>query len=382
MTIFTSQILRAAIRRTGSFLFVVALIFPALCLAQRKRPVEVQIQKCWEHRYEGTGDSMLAADNTSIFMVRDGSVIEAVSAESGKLVWSSDVGGSVDSNLLVAAGNVFLVRRPVAGGTDKAETAVVRALSTTTGITKWSASFAGGDGSTLGTIGDAVIAISQNGIMQSFALTNGATRWKRQLPVEVGIAPIFSGGKVYLVGDGTLINSVEGTGGEPAPVAKAPFAVSTIADPQENTLVWGDERGNLTSYNLIAGRIEWQFKSGARISRIIRLAGLLVAASNDNFVYAIAPGSGNRVWKKRVLGRIQSIQAVNENSLLIQTVGEHNVLFLNVKSGKTEGQIVFKDDEFPVASTVTDDSKSAILTDRALYLYAHGGCSPKKESGP
>jgi outer membrane protein assembly factor BamB len=341
---------------------------------QKKAAAAAQFRKCWEYSYEGVAEARLATDGTSIFMVRDASFVEAVSADTGRKVWSSDVGGQVDSNLVARDGNVMLVRRVSAGGTPSAS---IVALSVATGITKWSAQVGGGENFTLGIVAGNVMVIARNGSLSSFSVADGSPKWTRRIASSFSIEPVLSGSALYYVSDGVGVASLTAAVGEPKDLVKAPFAVTALALPFEETLVWGDERGIVNSFGIGSGKINWQFKSGAGISSIVRADGLLLAASNDNFLYALQPGNGDRVWKKRVSGRIRSVTPLNEETVLIETVGEKVVQLLYLKNGKPAEQIVLRDDELPVSSLALPNSKAAILSDQALYSYGYDGCTSK-----
>lgn len=356
---------------------VTCFLAAAICLsvpAQMKPADEMQLQKCWEYRYEGNAESRLAANGSTVFILRDASVVEAVAIDSGKRAWSSDVGGNVDSNLLAAGGSVIFVRRVTAGDVSRAS---VVALSETTGITRWSADVEGNESFTLGQNAGRVIAISRSGLVSSFGLGDGSRGILRRIGSGSIGEPILSDKYIYYVSDGVQVSSAAIASGGAAAIAKAPFAVTSLSVPFDDTIVWGDERGLLTSYSVKAGKIGWQFKSGAAISSIVRADGLILAASNDNFVYAIARVSGERIWKKRVSGRIQAMRPLGDDAVLIETVGERAVQVVYLKNGRTAAQLALSGEELPVTAASLPNARAAVLSDGALYMYASGGCSPK-----
>ena len=353
-------------------LLVVLAMSATSLFGQKPASDELQIQKCWEHKFDSGGDGRITAAGGAVYVVRAGSVIEAVAADSGKLLWTSDSGGAIDSNLIVEGDSVYFIRRTIpAAGT--APEAALRAVSTATGITRWSVTIGRSEGFTLGKNDAGLIAVSKSGEVINFAMSDGSVRSRRQLATPIELLPIFDANVTVIVSEKKQIASFNGTG-DPSTIAKAEYNISTVEPNNAEKIYFGDERGNLTSFSTDSGSIYWQFKSGGGISDIIKIDGKVIAASNDNFVYALATFNGNRLWKRRVAGRVAALRAVGTDTLLVQPLGDDNVILLLAKNGKVAGQIPVSEGEFVTGSAVPDPSRVVILTDSGLYSYGIGGC--------
>jgi outer membrane protein assembly factor BamB len=343
---------------------------------QKPASDELQIQKCWEHKFESGGDGRITAAGGAVYVVRAGSVIEAVAADSGKLLWTSDSGGAIDSNLIAEGDSVYFVRRTIPTEGTAAE-AALRAVSTATGITRWSVTIGTGEGFTLGKNDGGLIAVSKSGEVLDLAIADGTVRSRRQLVANVALPPVFAGNVTLVVTDTKKITSFNGTG-DASMIAKAEYNISTVEPNNAEKIYFGDERGNLVSFSTDSGSVYWQFKSGGGISDIIKIDGKVIAASNDNFVYALASFNGNRLWKRRVPGRVAALRAVGTDTLLVQPLGDDNVILLAAKNGKVVGQIPVSEGEFVTGSAVPDASRVLILTDSGLYSFGIGGCPVAK----
>ncbi|MBP6005140.1 MAG: PQQ-binding-like beta-propeller repeat protein [Pyrinomonadaceae bacterium] len=353
-------------------LLVVLAMSAATLFGQKPASDELQIQKCWEHKFDSGGDGRITAAGGAVYVVRAGSVIEAVAADSGKLLWTSDSGGAIDSNLIVEGDSVYFIRRTIpAAGT--ATEAALRAVSTSTGITRRSVAIGAGEGFSLGKNDSGLIAVSKSGEVLSFALADGTLRSRRQLATPIELPPIFEANTTLVVSDKKQIASFNGTG-DPSVIAKSEYNISTVEPNTVERIYFGDERGNLTSFSTDSGSVYWQFKSGGGISDIIKFDGKVIAASNDNFVYALATFNGNRLWKRRVAGRVAALRGVGTETLLVQPLGDDNVILLAAKNGKVVGQIPVSSGEFVTGSAVPELSRIVILTDSGLYSYGIGGC--------
>lgn len=361
---------------TAAAVLVLLAGAPVSLFAQKKVPSELQLEKCWEHRIDSGGEGRIAVGGPNIYVVRGDSVIEAVAASTGKLLWTSDAGGSIDSNLVVEGESVYFVRRTVAYA-GKAPEAALRAIGASTGITRWSVGLSGLERYWLGNSGGFLTAISQDGEFASFALADGAVRSRRQLAAGLVRSPVFDGDRTFVVTESKQISSFIG-GGEAATLARSPYGISTVEMAGEERLYFGDERGTLSALLLNSGKLAWQFKSGGGISDIVEVAGRVIAASNDNFVYALAPYNGRRLWKRRVTGRVAALRAVGSDTLLVQPSGGDNVILLTIGTGKVVGQIRVDAGEFVTGSAIPDANRVVIVTDAALYSYGIGGCPVDK----
>ncbi len=361
---------------------LLVILVPAFISAQAASTVENPIQKCWEYKYENSADLRLETDANSVYLRRGDSGIDAVSLESGKLLWSTDVGGKIESNLVPIRDNLIFVRRSVTNESGKPETVDVRAISSATGITRWNASLSKGSSYAIGVMGDKVLAFSVDGAMQLLSVADGVEIWNRKTNVGIGTA-VFTVDRAFFVTAENEIRFVTISGGESTFVAHAQFPISAFKGTSDKTLVWGDDHGNITSFGLSSNKTAWRFKSGGRVNEILRVNGYIVAASNDNFVYAISPDAGTRVWKKRFPGRIQSLIGVGDDAVLVQTLGEEKLVLVNVKDGKTSDQVSVDGlEEVPLALKDTGLDRIIVLTNTSLYRFSRNVCSAKAQNGP
>src|SRR5215213_5791333 len=85
---------------------------------------------CWHYSAQKT-IAGLAVSNSTIYIVTEGAEVEAVSAESGERLWTSELGGDVTSNIIADRDQVYITTR-----SENAKQRV-RSLSAQTGITNW-----------------------------------------------------------------------------------------------------------------------------------------------------------------------------------------------------------------------------------------------------
>ena len=145
----------------------------------------------------------------------------------------------------------------------------------------------------------------------------------------------------------------------------------------ENDLVFGDDRGNLTSFSVSTGKTNWKFKSGGEISGILPLKDHVLATSHDNFVYWILNRNGGVVWKKRMAGRITQIADVLDQFTLISSLDDRGAVLAERENGKVVGQIVLNPDETLTGMPIITNGLIIVLTNHSAYGYRINGCGSK-----
>ena len=166
--------------------------------------------------------------------------------------------------------------------------------------------------------------------------------------------------------------------GEIVSVKKVQFAPTAVGEITGDVIT-GDERGNLTSLGK-SEKVNWNFKSGGKISAIVEIGSNLLAASNDNFVYLFTSRNGGIAWKRRLNDRVSQIGVIDGKFALVSGYEEHGAMLIDLGSGRVAGQITLAADEFAVTRPVSSNGKIFILTNSAVYGYSPTDCS-NKESG-
>ncbi len=374
MKISRSHKIRTKLIGVGGCLLAVIFGLQAGVQAQDKKPAEIQFQRCWEYKFDGSADGSVTAGPATALFVRDSSVIESVATDTGKLQWSTDVGGRIDSNILTTDENVYLVR--TAGG-EKDRTASLIAVSSETGVTKWTTQLAGSGKFTLLFAGEDVLGVSNNGDIAAVSAADGAVRSQKKVLEQVTTEPFLNGSGTLFVTNGVDVDSVDLLSFNVKTVGKAAFKIRDLFGFDDDELAWGDDRGFVTAFSIGSGKDKWQFKTGAAVTSIARPDGLLLAGSNDNFVYALSTSIGERVWKKRISDRIVSLLVIDDDTVLILTVGQKVMQLLNAKNGKPVGQIAVNE-AVPISVATSLGKRVVVLTDNSLFGYDREGCSPKK----
>jgi outer membrane protein assembly factor BamB len=117
------------------------------------------------------------------------------------------------------------------------------------------------------------------------------------------------------------------------------------------------------------------------VSGIFPVNGYLLFTSHDNFAYRISTGNGSVTWKRRLSGRAEYVSVIDEHFAIVAASDDHGAVIIDLKNGKTAGQITLDADESIVDAPVLSNGNIFILGSRAVRSYSLKGCEGKKEGG-
>lgn len=349
-----------------------ASLGPGWAFAQEKPSNEVSITKCWSYSTGDDAGAELVSDASRVFIAFVGAKLEAVSGEGQKL-WSADFGGDIASNLVIANTGLFVVT--AAGADDAPKVSTLRSLNPETGLTQWLAKLPQAERHFLDLANGSLIIISTNGVVQALDPANGGNKWQRQLAEGFVSRPVVTGDRLYLASTGKQLFVLKTATGEIDAMQKVPHAISAIAPGAGDSVVLGDERGNISSISAATGKTAWQFRTGGLVSSLFAVDGHVLVTSHDNFAYFLESRKGGLAWKRRLTGRVAQAIAIGEQYALTSAFEEHGATFADLSSGKIAGQIALGPEEIFVTTPVVTPNGIFGLTNLSVYRFALNGCA-------
>ncbi len=378
-----SRALENALPRYASKLLrsIAAALFLAVWLAsgawaQEQAEAEVVVSKCWAYPVRDLATRM-TADGSAIYTATDTAKVEAVSTNGQKL-WSSELGGSIVSNIITTASGVVFV---TASGK---ETRQLRAISKETGITMWNLPLPAAEQFYLIRSGEAIAVVGNAGTVQLIEPT-GTQRWKRELGEAISAEPYFDSGRATIATTTRRIVTIDLTTGEISTSRKAVNDVTALLQLASGDVLAGDDRGGVALVNGAEKPI-WRFRAGGQISKIFPapVAGtsFVIAASHDNFIYFIRTSNGDVEWKRRLSGRVRAASVINGRHALAFGYEDRSGMLIDLTTGRPAGQVVFGPEETVMTTPISAEPASFyLLTDAALYRFSTEACSANTESG-
>ena len=346
---------------------------------QTKPAGEVDVTKCWSYPLADEAASALASDGARVYIGGADAQVQALSLD-GKKMWATEFGGDIASNLLATDAGLFLVTATVSGD-GKAGGNMLRILSKETGITNWTAKMPDASEHFLGLYKDSVVIVSKSGIIQSIDAKTGTVKWKREIAESFVARPAFSSDRLFVASTAKQVFTILLATGEIDSLRKLTVEVSSIGQSSNNSLILGDEMGNVISIAAARQNATWKFRSGGQVSAIVHVGERLLVTSHDNFIYFLVARNGGVAWKQRLSGRVSQIGIVNDRYAFVSSFEDHSALLVDLSNGKNAGQTVFDDDENVVTGLVAPDGLILALTNQSVYAFGLNGCQRKKEGG-
>lgn len=352
-------------------LAIIAVMFCGPAAAQTTAG-QVEFRKCWQY---GDGQSRyvaLSSDERAAFVSTEDAKVSALAIDTGEKLWSSELGGSAISNLVVAADRLYLV---ALSGEGAGANVALKILSKQTGIAVKSIPLANAERYYSEAHEGSLVLASANGDIYSIDTAVHEIRWHRKPTGAIVGQPHIGASTVTVASaDNTLLRLNTKTG-EIDYTKKAESSPTVVFSTIDGNVFYGDGVGRFSS---VTGK--WTLRLGARVSSVSEVGESLIVSSFDNFVYRIDPDSGDVRWRKRLGGRVAGTAVTAERSLLIFTLGETNAVLTDFSKGKTVGQLTLAEAVEAAVIPPKFSSGSVISINGEIFSYATGLCDTKKAS--
>ncbi|HEX8247809.1 MAG TPA: PQQ-binding-like beta-propeller repeat protein [Pyrinomonadaceae bacterium] len=362
----------------GKLYFTIHLLLLSLICLTRFLPAQnvpangwdTPFQKCWElETAQMSAFPPLSDNRQTIFQTLFDGILIAVEASGGKTVWRSQFGGEIISNTFFEDNKLYLVNKTV---DEKQPEFVIRSISAATGLTLWQKNLVLNDSSRISVSANnnSIILVSETGQILYLDKTDGAETWRKDLQTEITAAPLLFENKLFIGTTENKITIFPAAGGESV------FAQNLRNAPTGNffvsaaLIVAGDRSGSVSAFRIADRKLLWKARTGAQIVDITEVSGNFLISSHDGFVYLLASKTGDRIWKKRLPGRLIGKPLVYQNFVLLQTIDGAGALILDLNSGKPVNQILFNENVVSANSALFVQGRIVIPTNKGLLAFS------------
>lgn len=296
---------------------------------------------------------------------RDG-LVKALDAESGKVLWSVNLG---DSEPALLSGGILIADGAVYIGTERG---VLVALDEETGEQKWQANIGGELLSHPAYDIDSglVIVNSSNGSLTAVGEESGQVRWT--IPSEVptltlrgNSAPVVARGGVMWGQANGRIAAAQSAQGQVAwqrsiAVPKGATEIDRLVDVDASPVIAGDRlfaigyNGQLVSLDILNGQLSWRRNYSSATNFTVVGNRIFLITAKDHIV-AVDARSGNELWKNASLEyRLLTAPTVIDNYIVVGD-SEGYLHWLDPFSGDFVAQQKLDDSGIAVAPIALDD---------------------------
>jgi hypothetical protein len=367
------------------FLFFV-LFISSVTAQQKNRAVEpneqidlsIPFKACFQKPDKNISAFSFASDNSeAIFIPYQTGKIAKINLSSEPLIWVSDLGGEISSDLIFDNGSVYLITKVFEENVKKDIDSGKRftnytlwSLDAVTGLTEWQLGFTSNTSVSLNINQDKILLITKSGIVETIKKTNGAEKVSNfQLPGIVSTSPDFFSNKFFI---GTEDNSILIVSTDKAEVLSK---ISTVQSPAStlvvtaNKLFWGEKKGFVSHYDTNINSLIWTVRFGGEISSLTLVANGILVTSLDNFVYFTSLQKGKKVWRKRLAGRILTKPLIVGNFAVLFTAVDNNAIVLDLRNGKIVNQISLADIGFILSRPVLLQKSLVFSTNKGIFSF-------------
>lgn len=335
-------------------------------------------KKCWEYQFENTVRQAIASTNGTIYLSEPGGKIRAISARSGQVMWVTELGGDIAASLAIPRVGLAVITGKSAFSGEKNPASTLRLLNFESGLARFSVPVAISGDVFLGMSGSRLVAVDGAGSIAALDVGSGSTLWSNKLNNGVKIRPAFRENAIAVATNGNKIEVLSAANGRIISSIKSEYAVTALTVRENESIVAGDERGNVINYRDATGAVWWRFKSGARIGTIVETGEGILVGSYDNFLYLISNYSGDVKWKRRMGGRLAEDPFVSDRTLYLTVSVEDTAMSIDLESGKILEEIALGENKYAMSSPVlTDGSMLVFSVPEAIVAYSNSPCIPK-----
>jgi len=335
-------------------------------------------KKCWEYHFENTVRQAIASTNGTIYLSEPGGKVRAISAKSGQVLWVTELGGEIAASLAIPKVGLAVVTGKSTFPGERVSDSTLRLLNFDSGLVRFSTPVAVSGELFLGRSGSRMVVVDTAGNIMALETVTGSPAWANKLGSDVKIRPAFRDSAIAVATSGNKIEILSPTTGQISGSIKTEHPVSAMTFGENESIVAGDERGNVVNYRDASGSIWWRFKSGAKIGTIVESDKGILVGSYDNFLYLISNYSGDVKWKRRMGSRLVNAPFVSEGRLFLTISVEDTAVSIDLENGKVIDQIALGEDKYAISGPVlTEGSMLVFSVPEALVAYSNFPCISK-----
>ena len=331
----------------------------------------------WRYDSSLTLNLTPAYDDERIYLPLSGGTIVSLKANSGQLIWRSEMGGELSASPTADQRGVY-----VASETGKPETGkrramgALRALGREGGVTLWMRTLAMPLRGALTLANGKLFGGGSDGKVYAFKSSNGEAIWSFDYSAEFNSQPVVSSSRVYIGSeDGNLIALDEATGKLLWKYRTRGAVRGPVANGND-IVYFGSGDGYVYAVNATSGRLMWRNRTGAGVQAVARENDELLVASLDNFVYKYSL-TGRRSWKRRLPGRIFSQPFVTQGRALFMPFSSSAGIVLELRDGRQVNLLPVGEEITTAASPIASGQVVLLTTEHGLLAFTQPRDKPK-----
>jgi outer membrane protein assembly factor BamB len=306
-------------------------------------------------------DSSPAVSDLVAYVGNTAGDVEAVSTTTGMSIWTAKTGGPVDSSPAIDPSAHLVI---VGSGDDS-----VYAFSMQTGATVWKTATGGVVDSSPAILNGVAYVGSDDGKLYALNETTGAVLWTATLSGQVTSSPAVdpSGDEVVAGDSGGDVTAFSAGGPSPGTVLWTHKTGGVAGTPliSGGTVYVGSADGSEYALSEATGAVTWSAPLGGQPSPAALYKGVLYLGTSASDLFALSAATGSVRWQKKASGPVTGIGMV------------YGILFLECSNGyvgayRLSGQgawVTRTGAGLSGTPAVVDNAVIVGAGDSALYVY-------------
>ena len=289
----------------------------------------------WRYPSDSTLNLTPAADGERIYLPLGGGTLVSLRARDGQFLWKSEIGGEFSAAPAADEHAVYVASEEIISEGDSHRAAgSVRAVGREGGVTLWRHIVPFPVRGALAVGEKKVFAGSSNGTVFALHKQTGNVIWLAQYGKAFNCQPVISGSSVYVGSEDGALFSLDEQTGKPQWRYRTSGPVRGPVSIVNEVVYFGSGDGYVYAVDQADGHLRWRTRTGAGVQAVTSVAGGLLVASLDNFVYLLSFSRGKRIWKRQLPGRIASQPLTDKEDALFTPLSSDEGVVLALRDGK------------------------------------------------
>lgn len=334
------------------------------------RPLTVE----WKSTFSDLSHSSPINFLDTVYQARANGDMFALQADSGRLIWRSEVGGQISIPPIADAGALYVASASAPVHTSShpnSSAGVVRALGRLSGLTIWVRQTPSPFRGSIELNEKALFGGTADGRLYAFEKETGELIWGPQQLLSPVSQLVLCNNRLIVGLESGFLLWLEQETGRTIWRYRTPTSPAAVAAFPSGIIFFGSTDGKLYAVAESAGGIRrlWHKRAGTGVQTIsLSETGLLVTTS-DNFVLFFSPKTGKRIWKRQLPGRLAGQPLVTSEGALFALVGEDACIALSLRDGRQINTIPLGEDNEVVAAPALAQQTLLIPTRKGLLAF-------------
>ena len=331
------------------------------------------MSRCWEFKSDQIINNKSASDNQSLIILPLNTSEIIALDQSGKILWTNEIGGEILSNLVIKDDRIFFAIQN--SGEEKGFS--LRSVGSRTGLTIWEQKIATSESiqtiEIINSPGSLLIATNNRyfyfidehlgSIITSEKIEDGLLS-----NIEVSQENIY-----FVNQKKQLINySLKDKRSNFLFQFKVP--INRLFLNQDNRILIVNSLNQITQINLVKMKKNWTVRLGGEVISITGQAGNYLVSSVDNYLYFISSKNGKFIWRKRTEGRTGGVFVKNQAQYISTVINGQTTYFSELKNGRTINQVTLLGDLFFTKKALILNELVILSSNRGIIAYSFAKC--------